>query len=48
MARGPHTVAARLPLERVAEAHELVEQGRATGNVVLAVGDAGGEEAPGR
>lgn len=33
-----HNIAARLPLGRVAEAHELVEQGRAAGNVVLEVG----------
>jgi NADPH:quinone reductase len=33
-----HNIAARLPLERVAEAHEMVESGRATGNVVLHVG----------
>jgi len=33
-----HNNAARLPLARVAEAHELVEQGRAIGNVVLEVG----------
>ncbi|HEV2860931.1 MAG TPA: NADPH:quinone reductase [Pyrinomonadaceae bacterium] len=33
-----HNIAARLPLERVAEAHEMVESGRATGNVVLQVG----------
>ncbi len=32
-----HNIAARLPLERIAEAHELVEQGRAVGNVVLQV-----------
>ena len=30
-----HAIAARLPLERIADAHELVEQGRAIGNVVL-------------
>lgn len=30
-----HQIAARLPLVRVAEAHELVEQGRVVGNVVL-------------
>lgn len=30
-----HNIAARLPLERIAEAHELVEQGRAVGNVIL-------------
>lgn len=33
-----HNIGARLPLERVAEAHEMVEHGRATGNVVLEVG----------
>lgn len=33
-----HNIAARLPLGRVAEAHEMVEQGRAAGNVVLEVG----------
>lgn len=33
-----HNIAARLPLARVAEAHELVESGRAAGNVVLAIG----------
>ena len=32
-----HNIAARLPLVQVAEAHELVEQGRAAGNVVLQV-----------
>ena len=38
-----HNVAARLPLARIAEAHAMVEQGRATGNVVLAVdGDGDG------
>jgi len=30
-----HNIAARLPLDAVAEAHELVESGRAAGNVVL-------------
>ena len=30
-----HNLAARLPLDRIAEAHELVESGRAVGNVVL-------------
>jgi len=30
-----HNVAARLPLARIAEAHELVESGRAIGNVVI-------------
>jgi NADPH:quinone reductase len=32
-----HNIAQRLPLERIAEAHELVESGRATGNVVLQI-----------
>lgn len=32
-----HNIAARLPLAQVAEAHELVESGRAAGNVVLDV-----------
>ena len=31
-----HNIAARLPLARIAEAHELVEEGRVIGNVVLA------------
>ena len=43
-----HNVAARLPLGRIAEAHELVEQGRASGNVVLAVGDVDAAETPRR
>ena len=30
-----HNIAARLPLARIADAHELVESGRALGNVVL-------------
>ena len=30
-----HNIAARLPLDSIAEAHELVESGRAAGNVVL-------------
>lgn len=30
-----HNLAARLPLARIADAHELVESGRATGNVVV-------------
>lgn len=33
-----HNVAARLPLDKIADAHELVESGRAAGNVVLQVG----------
>jgi NADPH2:quinone reductase len=33
-----HNIAASLPLERIAEAHELVESGKVTGNVVLAIG----------
>jgi NADPH2:quinone reductase len=39
LARGElmHNVAQRLPLARIAEAHEVVEQGRALGNVVLAI-----------
>ncbi len=32
-----HAIAARLPLADIAAAHELVEQGRAVGNVVLAL-----------
>ncbi len=34
-----HLIGARLPLERIAEAHELVEQGGCIGNVVLRVAD---------
>jgi len=30
-----HTVARRLPLEAIAEAHEIVERGAAMGNLVL-------------
>jgi NADPH2:quinone reductase len=39
LARGEvvHNIAERLPLARIADAHELVEQGRALGNVVLAI-----------
>jgi NADPH2:quinone reductase len=33
-----HNIAARLPLAEIAAAHELVESGRAVGNVVLQVG----------
>jgi NADPH2:quinone reductase len=32
-----HAIAERLPLAQIAQAHELVEQGRAVGNVVLAM-----------
>jgi NADPH2:quinone reductase len=32
-----HLIGARLPLSRIAEAHELVEHGRVTGNVVLEI-----------
>ncbi len=32
-----HNIAARVPLERIADAHVLVEQGRAAGNVVVAI-----------
>jgi NADPH2:quinone reductase len=46
LARGDlqHNVAARLPLERIVEAHELVEQGRAIGNVLVAPDGAGKDE----
>ena len=32
-----HNIAARLPLDRIVEAHDLVEQGRVIGNVVVQV-----------
>lgn len=32
-----HNIAARLPLAKIAEAHDMVEKGQAAGNVVLAV-----------
>ena len=35
-----HNIAARLPLERIAEAHELVERSQVAGNVVLEIGPA--------
>ncbi|MGO4838710.1 zinc-binding dehydrogenase, partial [Rhizobiaceae sp. 2RAB30] len=31
------SIAATFPLDRIADAHQLVENGRATGNVVLTV-----------
>lgn len=39
LARGAlqHQIAARLPLAQIAQAHELVEQGRVVGNVVLQI-----------
>ena len=33
-----HNIAARVPFEKIAEAHEMVEQGKTVGNVVVAVG----------
>jgi NADPH2:quinone reductase len=30
-----HNIAARLPLERIVEAHEMVEEGRSVGNVIV-------------
>jgi NADPH:quinone reductase len=40
LARGSltHNIAARLPLEQIADGHLMVEQGRAMGNVILSVG----------
>jgi NADPH2:quinone reductase len=32
-----HNIAARLPLEKIAEAHDLVERGGVSGNVILQV-----------
>ncbi|OWW19996.1 hypothetical protein AYR66_11285 [Noviherbaspirillum denitrificans] len=32
-----HNIAARLPLDRITEAHELVESGKAVGNIVLSI-----------
>ncbi len=39
LARGAlqHQIAARLPLAQIADAHELIEQGRVVGNVVLQI-----------
>jgi NADPH2:quinone reductase len=39
-----HNIAARMPLRAIAEAHEAVESGRVTGNVVLDV--ASSKESP--
>jgi len=46
LARGDlaHNIAARLPLARIAAAHELIEQGHAVGNVVLSLGERGTRE----
>ncbi len=33
-----HNIAVRLPLEQIAEAHRMIEEGRAIGNVVLEIG----------
>ncbi|MGH8517380.1 MAG: zinc-binding dehydrogenase [Panacagrimonas sp.] len=33
-----HNVAERFPMERIVEAHERVESGKALGNVVLDIG----------
>jgi NADPH2:quinone reductase len=38
-----HNISARLSLDRIAEAHLLVEQGKAIGNVVLATGELFGD-----
>lgn len=32
-----HRIAARLPLARIVQAHQLVESGQAIGNVLLAI-----------
>ena len=32
-----HNIAARLPLEHIVDAHEMVESGRAVGNVVVSL-----------
>jgi NADPH2:quinone reductase len=34
-----HNVAARLPLADIVAAHQMVEQGKAIGNVVMEVGN---------
>lgn len=33
-----HTIARRMPLADIAEAHELIEEGKVTGNIVLEIG----------
>jgi len=40
LSEGPliHNIAVRMPLEQIVEAHELVEQGRTVGNIVLSIG----------
>jgi hypothetical protein len=32
-----HNIAARLPLGQIAQAHKLVEQGQAVGNVIVEI-----------
>jgi NADPH2:quinone reductase len=32
-----HNIAQKLPLERIAEAHDLVERGKAIGNVIVQI-----------
>lgn len=36
-----HSIAKRLPLEQIAEAHQLVERGEIMGNIVLDIGFGG-------
>jgi hypothetical protein len=45
--RLPSTTAARFPLERIAEAHEMQETGRPLGNVVIDIAAAPGAEQTG-